>query len=133
MSPSNILLFHLGVIESLLCMVFLIFSVPLLTRNDEYITAHTICSLNAFFTTLLHPIALWTVCGLNFDKYYAISAPLHYNAIVNSKKVFLFVFFIKYFVFYLSIFDEIKFICVNQLFIFERFFNDCVEIDFLMN
>lgn len=86
-SPSNILLFHLGIIESLLCVVFLVFSVPLLTRSDENVAVNTICKLDAFFLTLLHPIALWTVCGLNCDRYYAISAPLHYNAIVSSKKV----------------------------------------------
>lgn len=86
-SPSNILLFHLAIIETLLCVVYLVLAVPLLTRDDESIAAHTICSLNAFLTTLLQPIALWTVCGLNCDRYYAISAPLHYNAIVNSKKV----------------------------------------------
>lgn len=86
-SPSNILLFHLGIIESLLCIVFLVFSVPLLTRGDENATVNTICKLDAFFLTLLHPVALWTVCALNCDRYYAISAPLHYNAIVSSKKV----------------------------------------------
>lgn len=110
------MLFHLGIIESLLCIVFLIFSVPLLTRGEENAAVNTICNLDAFFLTLLHPIALWTVCGLNCDRYYAISgwflfslilsffmcvcicslydelysifsAPLHYNAIVSSKKV----------------------------------------------
>lgn len=87
MTPSNILLFHLGIIESLLCIVFLIFSVPLLTRGDENTITNGICNVNAFFVTLLHPIALWTVCGLNFDRYYCISAPLHYNAIVSTNKV----------------------------------------------
>lgn len=86
-SPSNILLFHLAVIETLLCIIFFILAVPLLTDTEELITTHTVCNLNAFLTTLLQPIALWTVCGLNCDRYYAISAPLHYNAIVNSKKV----------------------------------------------
>lgn len=86
-SPSNILLFHLAIIETLLCVIYLVLAVPLLTRDDESMAAHTICNLNAFLTTLLQPIALWTVCGLNCDRYYAISAPLHYNAIVNSKKV----------------------------------------------
>lgn len=86
-SPSNILLFHLGVVESLLCIIFLIFAVPLLSRNDEIITVKAICTIHGFLITLLHPIALWTVCGLNCDRYYAIAAPLHYNAIFNPKKV----------------------------------------------
>ncbi|XP_031633244.1 uncharacterized protein LOC116347014 [Contarinia nasturtii] len=84
-SPSNILLFHLGIIESLLCIVFLVFSVPILTNPVENFS--TICKLDAFFLTILHPIAVWTVCGLNCDRYFAISAPLHYNAIVSSRKV----------------------------------------------
>lgn len=77
----------MGVVESVLCIVFFVFSIPLLIKSDEVVTGPAICSLYGFFMTLLHPIALWTVCGLNCDRYYAISAPLHYNAIVNSKKV----------------------------------------------
>lgn len=86
-TPSNILLFHLSIIESLLCIIFLIFSVPLLTHGEENSITHSICNVNAFFLTLLHPVALWTVCGINFDRYYCISAPLHYNNIVSTNKV----------------------------------------------
>lgn len=86
-TPSNILLFHLSAVESLLCIVFLLFSVPFYFREDAYVAVSTICGFHGFLLTLLHPVALWTVCGLNCDRYYAISAPLHYNAIVNSRKV----------------------------------------------
>lgn len=35
----------------------------------------------------LHPLQLWTVCGLHADRAAAIAAPLHYAAIVSPKKV----------------------------------------------
>lgn len=35
----------------------------------------------------LHPLQLWTVCGLHADRAAAIAAPLHYAAIVSAKKV----------------------------------------------
>ncbi|KAL0272095.1 UNVERIFIED_CONTAM: hypothetical protein PYX00_005194 [Menopon gallinae] len=45
------------------------------------------CNLHGFLFTLLHPVALWTVCGLNCDRYYAITSPLRYGSVVNPKKV----------------------------------------------
>lgn len=38
----------------------------------------------------LHPLQLWTVCGLHADKAAAIAAPLHYSAIVSPRKVIIF-------------------------------------------
>lgn len=35
----------------------------------------------------LHPLQLWTVCGLHADRAAAIAAPLHYAAIVSARKV----------------------------------------------
>ncbi|KAL4716687.1 hypothetical protein ACJJTC_004806 [Scirpophaga incertulas] len=37
----------------------------------------------------LHPLQLWTVCGLHADRAAAIAAPLHYAAIVSAKKVLI--------------------------------------------
>lgn len=34
----------------------------------------------------LHPLQLWTVCGLHADRAAAIAAPLHYAALVSAKK-----------------------------------------------
>ncbi|GBP33700.1 hypothetical protein EVAR_17026_1 [Eumeta japonica] len=34
----------------------------------------------------LHPLQLWTVCGLHADRAAAIAAPLHYAAIVSARK-----------------------------------------------
>jgi hypothetical protein len=81
-TANNLLLLHLGVVDSLLCSMFLVFSAPTLLRGWTMP-----CTVHGFLFTLLHPVALWTVCGLNCDRYYAISAPLHYGALVNPRKV----------------------------------------------
>lgn len=86
-SANNILLLHLGIVDSILCMLFLIFSLPSIAKSDGAVLFEAICSVHGFLLTLMHPIALWTICCLNCDRYYAISAPLHYSAIVNTKKV----------------------------------------------
>lgn len=68
-------------------MLFLIFSLPSIAKSDGAVVFEAICSVHGFLLTLMHPIALWTICCLNCDRYYAIAAPLHYSAIVNTKKV----------------------------------------------
>ncbi|CAH0382451.1 unnamed protein product [Bemisia tabaci] len=82
-TANHILLLHLGIVDVLLCAMFLIFSAPTLWRDSNWMP----CNIHGFLFTLLHPIALWTVCGLNCDRYYAISSPLHYAALVNPRKV----------------------------------------------
>ncbi|KAJ9582218.1 hypothetical protein L9F63_003428, partial [Diploptera punctata] len=86
-TANNLLLLHLGIVDSLLCTLFLFFSAPSLLRGWNWLGLGTPCSIHGFLFTLLHPVALWTVCGLNCDRYYAISAPLHYGAMVNPRKV----------------------------------------------
>lgn len=83
-TANNLLLLHLGIVDSLLCSLFLLFSAPSLLRGWSMP-----CTVHGFLFTLLHPVALWTVCGLNCDRYYAISAPLHYGALVSPRKVAL--------------------------------------------
>lgn len=102
-SPNNILLFHLGIIDSLLCILFCLFSVPVLARSDELVSLQTFCSFHGVLMTFFHPLALWTICGLNCDRYYAIAAPLHYNAIVNSKKVYIYINRYWYIIFFLLV------------------------------
>lgn len=34
-------------------------------------------------------MAMWTTCGLNCDRFYAIASPLHYSAIVNPRRVLI--------------------------------------------
>lgn len=41
----------------------------------------------------LHPLQLWTVCGLHADRAAAIAAPLHYSHLISPKKVFCYVYF----------------------------------------
>nr|XP_023018345.1 uncharacterized protein LOC111507286 [Leptinotarsa decemlineata] len=85
-TANNILLFHLGTIDILLGVLFLIFSIPGI-KGTEWSTAGTPCVFHGFLFTLLHPLALWTICGLNCDRFYIIAAPLHYSHIVSPKKV----------------------------------------------
>ncbi|GAB0087232.1 uncharacterized protein DMENIID0001_015230 [Sergentomyia squamirostris] len=89
-SANNLLLLHLGLVDTLLCFLFLLFSLPSIARPGSWlITAETPCNLHGLLLILLHPVALWTVCGLNCDRFYAIAAPLHYGTLVNTRKVIL--------------------------------------------
>ncbi|XP_055373660.1 uncharacterized protein LOC129607002, partial [Condylostylus longicornis] len=89
-TTNNILLSHLSITQILLSLVFLIFSFPVIVINGAWIaSAEFSCKLNGFLLITLHPLVLWTICGLNWDRFYAISAPLHYNTIVTNKKVTL--------------------------------------------
>lgn len=88
-TANNLLLLHLGVVDSLLCVTFLVFSAPEMLRGWAWLGLGAPCNLHGFLFTLLHPVALWTVCGLNCDRYYAITSPLHYGAMVSPKKVIL--------------------------------------------
>lgn len=47
----------------------------------------SLCSLNDVLIHLLQPIGLWTISCINFDRYYAICSPLHYNNLFTTKKV----------------------------------------------
>lgn len=85
-SANNLLLLHLGAVDTLLGILFLSFSVPGLTRGG-WLSGGVPCVIHGFLFTLLHPLVLWTICGLNCDRYYAIAAPLHYGHLVSPKKV----------------------------------------------
>lgn len=54
---------------------------PLSTSHDS------VCSFNDMLIHLLQPIGLWTISCINFDRYYAICSPLHYNTLFTTKKV----------------------------------------------
>ncbi|XP_017770760.1 PREDICTED: histamine H2 receptor-like [Nicrophorus vespilloides] len=87
-TANNLLLLHLGALNVALGILFLLFAVPGLS-NYEWLSSGAPCLLHGFFFTILHPLVLWTICGLNADRYYAIAAPLHYGHLVNPKKVLL--------------------------------------------
>ncbi|XP_050532830.1 probable G-protein coupled receptor 21 [Daktulosphaira vitifoliae] len=87
-SPINVLLIHLSTVDLIVCVAVLISALPEVFTIKQPI-APWLCPVHGFIFTLLHPIAIWTVCGLNCDRYYAIAAPLHYGTLVNSKKIML--------------------------------------------
>lgn len=85
-TANNILLLHLGTLDTLIGLLFLTFALPDLYHYDALFEG-TPCVINGFVFTLLHSMNLWTICGLNCDRYYAIAAPLHYGHLVSPKKV----------------------------------------------
>ncbi|XP_012235941.1 uncharacterized protein [Linepithema humile] len=80
-TANTLLLIHLGAVEAAVCLILLIFT------TGSWPFADTWCVLHGFLLALLHPVALWTVTGLNCDRYYAIAAPLHYAALVSPRRV----------------------------------------------
>lgn len=57
---------------------------------SEKTKSNEIGSLSSFNDLLIHlfqPIGLWTISCINFDRYYAICSPLHYNTLLTTKKV----------------------------------------------
>ncbi|XP_051160458.1 uncharacterized protein LOC127281023 isoform X4 [Leptopilina boulardi] len=80
-TANTLLLIHLGAVEAAVCLVLLIFS------TGSWPFAGTWCVIHGFLLALLHPVALWTVTGLNCERYYAIAAPLHYAALVSPRRV----------------------------------------------
>ncbi|XP_020285974.1 histamine H2 receptor-like isoform X1 [Pseudomyrmex gracilis] len=78
-AANNLLLIHLSAVEAAVCLILLIFSMGP--------AAGTWCVFHGFLLALLHPVALWTVTGLNCERYYAIAEPLHYEALVSPRRV----------------------------------------------
>lgn len=92
-SANNILLIHLALVDVLLCFFFFAFALPTIARGtDNWLQNgqwEWACTMEGVFLMLLHPMAMWTTCGLNCDRFYAIASPLHYSAIVNPRRVFI--------------------------------------------
>ncbi|XP_056640323.1 trace amine-associated receptor 3-like isoform X1 [Diorhabda sublineata] len=87
-SANHILLFHLGTIDICIGIIFLVFFIPG-AHGKEWESAGLPCLFHGFIFTFLQPLALWTICGLNCDRFYIICVPLHYNRIITSKKVLI--------------------------------------------
>ncbi|KAK3930626.1 Dopamine receptor 2 [Frankliniella fusca] len=94
-SANNLLLLHLGVVD--VC-VGVVLGVLLVCRGalggaglglgqGLSVARAQPCTPAGFLLSLLHPLALWTLCGLHTDRYFAISTPLHYGAKVSTRKV----------------------------------------------
>ena len=86
-SANNLLLLHLGVVG--VCLGAVLGALLLCGGGAESgvkgveLPRAAPCSLPGFLLSLLHPVALWTLCGLHTDRYFAISTPLHYGAKVS--------------------------------------------------
>ncbi|KAF7996024.1 hypothetical protein HCN44_009062 [Aphidius gifuensis] len=80
-TANTLLLVHLSAVESAVCIVSIVFSISGWPITDTW------CMFHGLLLTLLHPVALWTVTGLNCDRYYAIASPLHYTAKVSPKRI----------------------------------------------
>ncbi|XP_035440235.1 beta-3 adrenergic receptor isoform X2 [Spodoptera frugiperda] len=74
-SASSVLLVHLGAVGAL-------------ASGAALCGGGGACVCSALLHAL-HPLQLWTVCGLHADRAAAIAAPLHYAAIVSAKKVLI--------------------------------------------
>ncbi|XP_071446839.1 5-hydroxytryptamine receptor 6-like [Hetaerina americana] len=92
-TANTLLLLHLGTVDVLLCALFLLFAAPgaLGARGpadatSPWASAPPLCSLHSFLAALLHPLAIWTLCGLNCDRCAAIAAPLHYARLVSTRR-----------------------------------------------
>ncbi|XP_063383849.1 uncharacterized protein LOC134670093 [Cydia fagiglandana] len=74
-TASSVLLLHLGAVGAL-------------ASGAALCAGGGACACGALLHAL-HPLQLWTVCGLHADRAAAIAAPLHYAAIVSAKKVLI--------------------------------------------
>ena len=75
----------------LLCFFFFSFALPPIASGYEHnwlYNSHW-CTLEGLLLALLHPMAIWSTCGLNCDRFYAIASPLHYSAIVNPRRALI--------------------------------------------
>ncbi|XP_043272785.1 uncharacterized protein [Venturia canescens] len=80
-TANTLLLIHLGAVEAAVCLILLIFTTGGWPLSGSW------CIVYGFLLAVLHPVALWTVTGLNCDRYCAIAAPLHYAALVSPRRV----------------------------------------------
>ncbi|XP_058063187.1 trace amine-associated receptor 4-like [Anopheles bellator] len=84
---SKVLLLHLGIVNAVLCLFYFIFyAVSLFQLLLPGEARDVACLLFGICFNTLHSIALWTLCALNFDRYFAIATPLHYGTFINTKK-----------------------------------------------
>ncbi|CAG9861855.1 unnamed protein product [Phyllotreta striolata] len=85
-SPNHLLLVHLAFIDISSALAFLAFYLPGI-NGKEWSPSGDGCLLYGFLFALLQPLAIWTICGLNCERFYVIAVPLRYSRIVTSKKV----------------------------------------------
>ncbi|KAF0296774.1 Melatonin-related receptor [Amphibalanus amphitrite] len=79
-SGSTILILHLALVDVAL-------SATTLLATENWVPGGAQCALVGGVTLLLHAVSLWTICGLNYDKFSAICVPLSYSEAVTKWKV----------------------------------------------
>lgn len=87
---NGMLLIQMAAVELALSIFIIVCSIPpMVTDGEHQLHSSSIayCTICGFVVNFLRSVALWSVCGLNYDRYYAISAPLRYRSLVNSRKV----------------------------------------------
>ncbi|GAB6030238.1 hypothetical protein CHUAL_005914 [Chamberlinius hualienensis] len=57
----------------------------------QHYNESTSCILHGFIWTALLPVTIWTLCGLNCDRYAAIASPLHYSRFIRSRRIVVFI------------------------------------------
>lgn len=85
-SANGMLLVQVSAVELALSVSVIMCSMPFMIFDNQSFPLGY-CTMCGFLISFLRPVALWTLCGLNCDRYYAISAPLHYGSLINSRKV----------------------------------------------
>ncbi|XP_038122969.1 alpha-1A adrenergic receptor isoform X1 [Culex quinquefasciatus] len=84
---NKLLLLHLGVVNTLICFTYLTFYV--MSLLNLLVLVDIACIIFGLSFNIMHSVALWNLCALNFDRYFAIASPLHYGALINTKKVLI--------------------------------------------
>ena len=101
----NLLLLHLAIVDSLFCLNILFGNTSLgltigdhFDHIDDYLSANhsqtlylLVLQAQGFIWTLLPIIFIWTLFGLTWDKYIAISSPFCYSSLINAKKALIFI------------------------------------------
>jgi hypothetical protein len=62
-----VLLTHLSAVDLIVCIAVLLSILPE-TFNQYEKVAPWLCPVHGFLFNFLHPMAIWTVCGLNCDR-----------------------------------------------------------------
>lgn len=81
-TANTLLLIHLSAVEAAVCVVLLIF-----TTGGWPVTGSS-CGIHGFLLAVLQPVALWTVTGLNCDRYRNESCSVYPLSIHLLKHIF---------------------------------------------
>ena len=76
--PTNVLIFHMSSLFTVLTLCFVVLSSPSLLKTDpsQFILGPPFCVFHGIVNLLGHPLALWTVAGIHLDRFISIVHPL---------------------------------------------------------